>query len=117
MAGQVRLPPDPNATPAQGISRTRLISRHDELPKPPRIRQPWAPKGEIQRWAAAGSERLRRASGLPLSPDQIMVILASLALVGCMLSGILFVRLASCRMVESQTGEAVTLVQCFVVGP
>jgi hypothetical protein len=49
-------------------------------------------------------------------PEQIMVILAALALAGCMLSGILFMRLASCRAAESQTGEPVTLVECFVPG-
>jgi hypothetical protein len=107
MPDQSRRRPDPNATPAQGISRTRVMPPGDEMPRPPRVRRPWPMPDAVRRWAA----------GLSVSPELIMAILAALALAGCILSALLFARLATCRMAEAQTGKPITLVECLFVGP
>ncbi len=125
--------PDPNATPMQGTNRTELLGVDDAIQKPQvsasRVEQIQARALEGLRAARARiadgfhalSQRARTTRSLraitadEITADEIMALLAVIALLGVMLSVLIFWRLAECRTAPA-AGDQETFVECLIPG-
>lgn len=120
--------PDPNATPMQGTNRTELLGVDDTIQKPQvsasRVEQIQARALEGLRAARARiadgfhalSQRARTTRSLrAITADEIMALLAVIALLGVMLSVLIFWRLAECRTAPA-AGDQETFVECLIPG-